>query len=85
MRRQSATFKSQEQNPSEGFAGIDGSKNSTTTCLFSGDEEADLCPGSAYPVQESRRSSMNRLSRQAAKKVQSYKEIPINVKMRRPE
>ncbi|KAM3360340.1 shugoshin-1 isoform X1 [Capsicum galapagoense] len=30
------------------------------------------------------RSSLSRPSREAAKKVQSYKEIPVNIKMRRP-
>lgn len=33
--------------------------------------------------EESRRLSVCRPSRQAAKKVQSYKEIPLNIKMRR--
>lgn len=34
-------------------------------------------------VQESRRSSVARPLRRAAEKVQSYKEIPLNIKMRR--
>ncbi|KAJ0806542.1 putative rubber elongation factor, shugoshin, shugoshin, plant [Helianthus annuus] len=35
--------------------------------------------------QEGRRSSISRPSREVTKKVQSYKEISVNVKMRRPE
>ncbi|XP_023550312.1 SHUGOSHIN 2-like isoform X2 [Cucurbita pepo subsp. pepo] len=36
-------------------------------------------------VQERRRTSVGRPLRRAAEKIQSYKEIPLNVKMRRPE
>lgn len=36
-------------------------------------------------TQDSRRSSISRPSREAAKKVQSYKELGLQVKMRRPE
>ncbi|XP_022992970.1 SHUGOSHIN 2-like isoform X3 [Cucurbita maxima] len=36
-------------------------------------------------VQECRRTSVGRPLRRAAEKIQSYKEIPLNVKMRRPQ
>lgn len=36
-------------------------------------------------TQDSRRSSISRPSREAAKKIQSYKELGLHVKMRRPE
>lgn len=35
--------------------------------------------------QESHRMSLGRPSRKAAEKIQSYKEIPLKMKMRRPE
>ncbi|CAA0825344.1 Shugoshin C terminus [Striga hermonthica] len=41
--------------------------------------------GFEYKPPEIGRSSLSRPSRLAAKKIQSYKERPINVKMRRPE
>lgn len=44
-------------------------------------EETKAAPISE--AQEIRRSSIGRPSRRAAEKVESYKEIPLNVKMRR--
>ncbi|KAL3828500.1 hypothetical protein ACJIZ3_017302 [Penstemon smallii] len=41
--------------------------------------------GSKYGFEESRRMSTGRPLRKAAEKIQSYKEKPVNVKMRRPE
>ncbi|CAI9091186.1 OLC1v1026147C2 [Oldenlandia corymbosa var. corymbosa] len=64
-------------------------------CLDRNDMEGNGGPSTieekeSYPVpipkaQEFRRSSLSRPQRQAVKKVQSYKEIPLKVKMRRQE
>ncbi|KAM3302972.1 shugoshin-1 [Capsicum chacoense] len=48
---------------------------------FSGVEEVNHDKENVVPL--SRRSSIGRPSRKAAEKVQSYKEIPVNIKMRR--
>ncbi|KAK1396524.1 shugoshin-1 [Heracleum sosnowskyi] len=58
---------------------------STTACLST---EKDSTEGKHAPNRESQdfgRPSFGRPSRQAAKKVSCYKEIPLNVKMRRTE
>lgn len=46
-------------------------------------EETKTAP--RYEAQEQRRSSIGRPSRRAAEKVQSYKETPLNLKMRRED
>ncbi|XP_010243219.1 PREDICTED: shugoshin-1-like isoform X2 [Nelumbo nucifera] len=48
-------------------------------------EEAEAKSFSRFETQQSRRSSVGRPLRRAAEKVQSYKERPLNVKMRRSE
>ncbi|KAL8199590.1 hypothetical protein R6Q57_013158 [Mikania cordata] len=77
-RRQSARFKHDEPKPAGGFSCTDemNDKMQEDDVVFS-------LPNKA--CEESRRSSISRPSRDAAKKVQSYKEISLNVKMRRPE
>lgn len=45
------------------------------------EDKGDCAPGSG--VQQSRRSSIGRPQRRAAEKIQSYKEVPLNAKMRR--
>lgn len=55
---------------------------STSTCTSSSDLHCN--PSSKFEPTPFR-TSLSRPSREAAKKVQSYKEIPVNVKMRRPQ
>ncbi|XP_021664890.2 SHUGOSHIN 2 isoform X2 [Hevea brasiliensis] len=93
-RRQSARFKcgEQVQEPTEGLFEKDDSKfpisnlhecgpTSSFSSLKVETEEAHSDLGSE--AQELQTSSV-RPKRQATEKVQSYKEIPLNVKMRRP-
>ncbi|KAD6796245.1 hypothetical protein E3N88_07141 [Mikania micrantha] len=76
-RRQSARFKHDEPKPAGVFSCTDEmNEKMQEDVVFS-------LPNKA--CEESRRSSISRPSRDAAKKVQSYKEISLNVKMRRPE
>ena len=46
----------------------------------------DCCPAIKYPDEQAKemRSSLGRPSRRAARNVVSYKEVPLNIKMRRP-
>ncbi|XP_073147945.1 uncharacterized protein [Henckelia pumila] len=89
VRRQS-TSKIQNLEPSENLFEIDDEKfpisissNSPTHVLGS----SSSCPKKEVisDSNESRRSSFGRPSRRAAEKVQSYKEIPLNAKLRRSE
>ncbi|XAR72146.1 hypothetical protein NMG60_11018683 [Bertholletia excelsa] len=96
-RRQSAGFKSNESDPNNEedlfeiddvkfpVSSLDGDQlqgdTSTSTCLL--DEKDDKVGRGS--TDEIRRSSIGRPLRQAAQKVQSYKEIAVNVKMRRIE
>ncbi|XP_073272283.1 uncharacterized protein [Primulina huaijiensis] len=91
LRRQSASSRIQNQEPSENLFEIDDGKfpislpsNSPTHILRSSSSSAkkDVISDDGN---ESRRSLFERPSRRAAEKVQSYKEIPLNVKMRRSE
>lgn len=80
LRRQSARFKSQEKEASEKLFEIDDVK-------FNNSVQKN---GVAISVSSprnlvSQRRSIGRPLRKAAEKVQSYKEIPVNIKMRRPE
>nr|GMC55851.1 shugoshin-1-like isoform X1 [Ipomoea batatas] len=91
VRRQSARLKKED------LLEIDDSK--TCPCQPSNDpiqengstststlpENVESNNGSGNEARELGRSSMSRPLRQAAKKVQCYKEIPLNVKMRRSE
>ncbi|CAK9159697.1 unnamed protein product [Ilex paraguariensis] len=99
VRRHSARFKSEESKPTEDFFEIDEAKlpecpsrddrmledGSATMSSLVKTEDKDESSGPIYKPQEIGRSSIGRPLRQAAKKVQSYKETPVNVKMRRPE
>ncbi|KAL2548896.1 SHUGOSHIN 1-like [Forsythia ovata] len=98
-RRQSARFKAEEVKPIDNLSEIDDRKTpvcpllhdpvkengstSTSASLENDGKKCSLAPGSE--AQEIVRLSLCRPSRQAAKKVQSYKEIPVNVKMRRTD
>uniref|UniRef100_A0A5B7AV05 Putative shugoshin-1 isoform X2 n=1 Tax=Davidia involucrata TaxID=16924 RepID=A0A5B7AV05_DAVIN len=98
-RSQSARFKSEEAEPIGDLLLVDNAKfptcsprddqmqedGSSSMCssVEKDDKEDNTAPKDE--AQEFRRSSVGRPSRLAAKKIQSYKEIPINVKMRRTE
>ncbi|KAK2997324.1 hypothetical protein RJ639_026354 [Escallonia herrerae] len=93
-RRQSARFMSEGPKPTEDSFETDDTKfplwplrddqvqedslTSTSACF---EDQCSSVP--CYQTAESRRSSFGRPLRQAAKKVQTYKEIPVNLKMRR--
>ncbi|KAI5648552.1 hypothetical protein M9H77_34557 [Catharanthus roseus] len=92
VRRQSARFKSEELKPKPSDASTINDDDSlmedvpSSTCLSLKIEDNKLNPApDEFETIESKRSSLSRPSRQAAKKVHSYKEIPINIKMRRPQ
>nr|XP_043617417.1 SHUGOSHIN 2-like isoform X2 [Erigeron canadensis] len=98
-RRQSARFKHEEPKPREDVFHADNvnlsqcslsdekmHEDDSSSVAFSVKKENiedDFLPNKV--TQESRRASISRPSRVAAKKVQSYKEIGLQVKMRRPE
>lgn len=94
VRRQSARFKSQERAPTENLFEIEDSKLPATQPLDDPmHEDNSIQAGSSTANEEfsssrnearlSQRSSMGRPSRKAAEKVQSYKELPLKVKMRK--
>lgn len=94
MRRQSARFKSQERAPTENLFEIEDSKLPATQPLDDPMHiDNSIQAGSSTANEEfsssrnearlSHRSSMGRPSRKAAEKVQSYKELPLKVKMRK--
>ncbi|KAJ0694059.1 putative shugoshin [Helianthus annuus] len=84
-RRQSARFKHDEPKPAEDTFHTDeiDDKMQVDDIAVSVKKEDDSLPNKVS--QEGRRSSISRPSREVTKKVQSYKEISVNVKMRRPE
>ncbi|GMN52876.1 hypothetical protein TIFTF001_022017 [Ficus carica] len=100
-RRQSARFKTKESEATEDSFEIDddkfhvsshhddavdavGASGQTFLGLsVENEDQGNATTGSGD--QELRRSSVGRPMRRAAEKIQSYKEIPINVKMRRVE
>ncbi|XP_019198372.1 PREDICTED: uncharacterized protein LOC109192256 isoform X1 [Ipomoea nil] len=98
VRRRSARLKHEEIKAEEDLYQIDDANNSVhqpsncdsiqenssaSACTSSDNVENN--PASENEARESKRPSLSRPSRQAARKVQSYKEIPLNVKMRRSE
>ncbi|XP_022133446.1 SHUGOSHIN 2 [Momordica charantia] len=93
LRRQSARFKTEEPvAKTEDLVSSSTSASSlykevvceiAPTAVSSVGREDDGNATDKFEVQECRRSSVGRPLRRAAEKVQSYKEIPINVKMRR--
>lgn len=97
LRRQSARFKPENPEPTEDFFEIDDAKfavshlcdnmseksGPTTSSVTSGKENKENIECKFDP-REIRRSSVGRPLRRTVEKVQSYKEVPINVKMRRP-
>ncbi|XP_015874505.3 shugoshin-1 isoform X1 [Ziziphus jujuba] len=101
LRRQSARFKSHEREPGNLFeiddvkisateALSNPTSNEWSTPLHASavkeeKEEEIGCASSRSESGVSQRSSIGRPLRRAVEKVQSYKEVPLNVKMRRKE
>ncbi|XP_028068835.1 SHUGOSHIN 2-like isoform X7 [Camellia sinensis] len=99
LRRQSARSKHQESEPTEDTFEIVDTKfpvcslhddqmqedGSTSMCSLAKDDKRGISDPSDDKTQQLQRSSIGRPLRLVAKKVQSYKEIPVNVKMRRKE
>nr|GLL35005.1 uncharacterized protein LOC109192256 isoform X2 [Ipomoea trifida] len=98
VRRQSARLKHEQIKAEEDLYPIDDAKDSVhqpSNCdSIQENSSASACTSSdngennhasENEARESKRPSLSRPSRQAARKVQSYKEIPLNVKMRRSE
>lgn len=99
MRRQSARFTSEEPEATEDKFGADDAKlpecspsdqvqEDGPAPVHSSALKDDGGSSSGLNVDDAKelqRPSMGRPSRQAVKKVPSYKEIPLNVKMRRTE
>ncbi|XP_031260218.1 shugoshin-1-like [Pistacia vera] len=95
LRRQSARFKSLERGPTENLFEIEDTKLPATqplddpmqedgfTQVGSSTATTEETCGLRNKVQVPQRSSIGRPLRRAAEKVQSYKEVPLNVKMRR--
>ncbi|CAI9780072.1 unnamed protein product [Fraxinus pennsylvanica] len=97
VRRQSARFKAEEKKPAEDLFEICDARfpvcslpdntvleNDSISASAAVKNEVKECVSAPrYEPQKFGRSSLGRPSRQAAIKVQSYKEIPLNVKMRR--
>ncbi|XP_073293254.1 uncharacterized protein [Primulina huaijiensis] len=99
VRRQSTRFKKAESKPIENLNDEDNTNFSKLASPDNQDledgpifvneslkhEGKECISDLQYDSQELERSNQCRPSRVAARKVQSYKEIPLNVKMRRPE
>ncbi|XP_019441062.1 PREDICTED: shugoshin-1-like isoform X3 [Lupinus angustifolius] len=96
-RRQSARFKPENLEPAIDSFEIDDAKFAisllcddmseksvpTSSSLNSGQENVEN-DGCKFDPREIRRSSVGRPLRQSVVKIQSYKEVPLNFKMRRP-
>lgn len=98
LRRQSARFKSEEPEQAEDLFEIEDAKFPVSPVVddlvhdigrtrsgLSAKKEDEGNTSHRFEAQQMRRSSVGRPLRRAAEKVQSYKETPINVKMRRQE
>ncbi|XP_022850606.1 SHUGOSHIN 1-like [Olea europaea var. sylvestris] len=97
LRRQSASSRIQQQEPNENLFEIEDVKfpvampanspacadGSPQVSSSNKKEEFDRGHDSDFETQESRRTSITRPMRRAVEKVQSYKERPVNIKMRR--
>ncbi|MED6135272.1 hypothetical protein PIB30_044786 [Stylosanthes scabra] len=92
MRRQSARFKPLNPEPTEDSFEVDDAKFAVSHLCDMSDESAPKTSSeTSQQVKketndpwETRRSSVGRPMRQTAGKVVSYKEVPLNKKMRRP-
>nr|XP_043612645.1 shugoshin-1 [Erigeron canadensis] len=85
VRRQSAKFGSQASESEENLFEIEDLKMHEDGPTLKASEQNEGQCGSKPEPRGSQRMSFGRPSRRAAEKVQSYKETPINIKMRRPE
>lgn len=98
LRRQSERFRSAEPERTEELFEIDEAKfpvsargddvvhsSGPTSSGISAKEKDEGNTAVRLEAQEIRRSSVGRPLRRAAEKVQSYKEIPVNVKLRRQD
>lgn len=86
VRRQSARFSSHEHEPKEeNLFEIEDLKMHDDGSTTKSVEQKDGKIGSKPEPRESHRMSFGRPSRRAAEKIHSYKETPLNIKMRRPE
>lgn len=97
-RRQSARFNAKRPKQSNDLLEMDGNispkhsspeeqvleNGSTSVDTTVKNEDDSSCSGGRCESQEVRKPSLGRPSRVAARKVSSYKEIPVNTKMRRP-
>lgn len=78
LRKQSAKFKTEEQEKSDKFYEI----NDASFIMVIQPPDTPMHESEEKKI-ASKRSSVGRPLRRAAEKVQTYKEVPINVKMRR--
>ncbi|KAF7126744.1 hypothetical protein RHSIM_Rhsim11G0027700 [Rhododendron simsii] len=85
LRRQSARFISQPHEPTDNLFEIEDGKFLVPSCSSVKKGENDQNCEPIFEARESRRTSLGRPVRRAAEKVQSYKEVPRNIKMRRSE
>ncbi|XP_058223827.1 SHUGOSHIN 2-like [Rhododendron vialii] len=85
LRRQSARFISQPHEPTDNLFEIEVAKFLVPprSSVKKGENDENCEP--IFEARESRRTSLGRPVRRAAEKVQSYKEVPRNIKMRRSE
>lgn len=99
VRRQSARFKheapqhtitttstsqSQETESEETYFEAEDKCPPMVNLVEQNGSDLESNPALRYEPVEFGRSSLSRPLRHAAKKVQSYKEVPLNIKMRRP-
>ncbi|PSS14256.1 Shugoshin-1 like [Actinidia chinensis var. chinensis] len=81
LRRQSARYNSQVNESTENLFEIGDVNYLVPSSSIKQEENDENC----MPARESQRTSLGRPLRKAATKIQSYKEIPVNTKMRRSE
>ncbi|KAM3345434.1 shugoshin-1 [Capsicum galapagoense] len=99
VRRQSARFKheapqqtttttsssqSQATKPDEDYFEAEDKCTPMVNLVQQNGSDLETNPALTFESTEFGRSSLSRPLRHAAKKVQSYKEVPLNIKMRRP-
>ncbi|GFZ12833.1 hypothetical protein Acr_23g0012180 [Actinidia rufa] len=80
LRRQSARYNSQANKPTENLFEIGDANYLVPSSSIKKEKNGENCTPA-----RSQRTSLGRPLRKAAEKVQSYKETPLNIKMRRPE
>ncbi|KAL7226103.1 hypothetical protein ACSBR1_021270 [Camellia fascicularis] len=87
LRRQSARFRYQQHEPNEDLFEIEDAKFLLAPTPFGSpirkEENDENCAPAGSEARESQRTSLGRPMRRAVQKVQSYKETPLNIKMRR--